>query len=207
MLQVFSAETTPETIISDAIRISMSIPIVFLPHNNFVKRSGGQGREAASDDLWVDGGLTNNYPVRLFDTTGIYNEHTLGFYFVSPEEKEFFEKKLKSHDMVCGGRREIKTGLDYARALLESVVDAQQRSTHVDSRDPERTVYINHLNISTLNFSLSVEEKQSLVNSGWEAVSTKFGLVEECRISIQDEVDAFVSPIEQEKMKEKCSIA
>ena len=53
--EVFSAEHTPRLCIADAIRISMSIPLFFA------------ARRSLRGDVYVDGGLIDNYPVKLFD--------------------------------------------------------------------------------------------------------------------------------------------
>jgi NTE family protein len=53
--EVFSVEHTPSTRIADAVRISMSIPLFFAAFKN------------ARKDVYVDGGVLNNYPVKLFD--------------------------------------------------------------------------------------------------------------------------------------------
>jgi NTE family protein len=53
--EVFSAEHTPRMCIADAVRISMSIPLFFA-----AKRS-------LRGDVYVDGGVLENYPIKLFD--------------------------------------------------------------------------------------------------------------------------------------------
>jgi len=53
--EVFSAEHTPEMHVMDAVRRSMSIPIYFAAVRD---RRG---------DVFVDGGVFDNYPIKLFD--------------------------------------------------------------------------------------------------------------------------------------------
>ncbi|HDO30326.1 MAG TPA: patatin, partial [Desulfobacteraceae bacterium] len=53
--EVFSAEHTPRICVADAVRISMSIPLFFA-----AKRS-------VRGDVYIDGGVLANYPVKLFD--------------------------------------------------------------------------------------------------------------------------------------------
>ena len=53
--EVKSAEHTPDMSVADAVRMSMSIPLFFAAKRN--KRK----------DVFVDGGVLNNYPVKLFD--------------------------------------------------------------------------------------------------------------------------------------------
>jgi predicted patatin/cPLA2 family phospholipase len=53
--EVFSAEHTPRMCVADAARISMSIPLFFAAIRN------------PRGDVYVDGGVTDNYPIKLFD--------------------------------------------------------------------------------------------------------------------------------------------
>jgi len=89
--QVFSAETTPDALIVDAIRISLAIPYVFYPHPLYVRRDGVRVVDHAHR-RYVDGGLLANFPVTIFDqrrfsvyapdptsSQPVFNEHTLGF--------------------------------------------------------------------------------------------------------------------------------
>lgn len=56
--EFFSAERHPEMVIADALRISMSMPFYFVPI-----RHGAN----TPKDLYVDGGVVLNYPVKIFD--------------------------------------------------------------------------------------------------------------------------------------------
>lgn len=51
----FSYEHTPTVRVADAVRISMSIPLFFAAVRNI------------RNDVYVDGGVLNNYPIKLFD--------------------------------------------------------------------------------------------------------------------------------------------
>ena len=53
--QVFSIEHSPEMAIADAVRMSMSLPVFFAAVRD------------ARKDVFVDGGVLINYPVKLFD--------------------------------------------------------------------------------------------------------------------------------------------
>jgi len=53
--EVYSYEDTPLMKVADAVRISMSIPLFFAA----IRKNEG--------DVCVDGGLINNYPIKLFD--------------------------------------------------------------------------------------------------------------------------------------------
>jgi len=53
--EVFSIEHTPRMRVVDAVRISMSIPLFFAAVRN------------VREDVYVDGGVFDNYPIKLFD--------------------------------------------------------------------------------------------------------------------------------------------
>ena len=175
--EVFSAEHTPRTCIADAVRISMSIPLFFA-----AKRS-------ARGDVYVDGGVLNNYPIKLFDrekyaepsslrntdyysrvnyeiaslarpmSKYIYNKETLGFRLDTKEEISVFRDHSEPQ------RENIDDFFSYSWALINTLLEAQQ-SAHLHSDDWARTVYIDTLGVKTTDFDLSDQKKQDLVDSG-----------------------------------------
>lgn len=188
---VFNYKDTPDSVISDAVRCSMSIPYVFIPHKNFVKKDvdGDLVRIEASEDLWIDGGITDNYPIWVFDKLlKAPYAATVGFYLVSSEEKREIEQRgpIPSHSP---DRREIKNILDYTKAVIETVISSQQTSAHKQGKDIERTVYIDHLGTNMMNFGMTIEEKNNLVRSGWDCACDRFGLgneyVGQCKLEIK----------------------
>jgi NTE family protein len=184
--EVFSYEHTPRMCVADAVRISMSIPLFFA-----AKRS-------PRGDCYVDGGVLDNYPVKLFDrkkyiespqqqrTTGyydeinadlaasdrpiseyVYNKQTLGFRLDTKEEISVFR------DQAEPPLHEIDNFFDYAWALIETFMDAQQ-SSHLHSDDWQRTIYIDTLGVKTTEFDLPDEKKLALVDSGRQGVKQYF---------------------------------
>jgi NTE family protein len=175
--EVFSAEHTPRVCVADAVRISMSIPLFFA-----AKRS-------MRGDVYVDGGLLDNYPIKLFDrkkyldtanfsepeyyakinarfkdaerpiTSYVYNKETLGFRLDKKEEIAVFR------DHAEPVHKEVDNFFEYTWALVNTVLEAQQNS-HLHSDDWARTVYIDTLGVGTTDFDLSDEKKQELVESG-----------------------------------------
>lgn len=175
--EVFSAEHTPRMCIADAVRISMSIPLFFA-----AKRS-------PRGDVYVDGGVLDNYPIKLFDrkkylkskhfrktqyyekvneslrgrtraiSEYVYNKETLGFRLDTKEEISVFR------DQAEPPHHAVEGFFDYAWALVETVLESQQ-SMHLHSDDWARTVYIDTLGVKTTEFSLSDEKKEALVASG-----------------------------------------
>ncbi|GAL22079.1 possible membrane protein [Vibrio maritimus] len=156
--EVFSAENTPNVCIADAVRISMSIPLFF------------SAKRSLRGDVYVDGGLLRNYPIKLFDYQHfiedtapvglrILNKETLGFRLDSKEDIDCFRDHKEPK------KREINDLFDYTAALINTVLEAQQ-SRHLNSEDWKRTVYIDTKGVNTTDFDLSDERKAMLVQSG-----------------------------------------
>lgn len=174
--EIFSYEHTPNMVVADAIRISMSIPLVFKPHQGVVKNQGD--KIEPTGQFYVDGGLNDNYPLWLFDNTKYsketsYNEEntnweTIGLRLDSSEEiKEYLSGKAspKPIDSFVG-----------FLALLGKALYYKQDSDHaLSSSDQERTIYIDTLNYSTLDFSLKYNESEKLRTSGRNAVDKYIG--------------------------------
>ncbi|CAG23338.1 patatin-like phospholipase family protein [Photobacterium profundum] len=175
--EVFSAEHTPKICVADAVRISMSIPLFF------------SAKRSIQGDVYVDGGVLDNYPIRLFDrlkyldsnnyvkpiyykninssiadikkpvSQYVYNKETLGFRLDTKAEISMFL------DHTEPPQTKIDSFFDYTWALVNTVIEAQQNS-HLHSDDWLRTVYINSLGIKTTDFDLSDDQKNELMLSG-----------------------------------------
>lgn len=182
--EVFSFEHTPRKCVADAVRISMSIPLFFA--------------SCRSDrgDIYVDGGLMDNYPIKLFDrqkyvhayskeplyyhehnnalqaakkdiSAYVYNMETLGFRLDSAKEIAVFR------DQAEAAHKDIEDFFDYAWCLVEAILNVQD-SAHLHSDDWQRTVYINTLGVKTTEFDLSEAKKQALLHSGRECTESYF---------------------------------
>ncbi len=175
--EVFSAEHTPRTCVADAVRISMSIPLFFA------------SKRSARGDVYVDGGLLDNYPVKLFDrkkyvdakksaetdyykrinaglkganravSRYVYNRETLGFRLDTREEISLFR------DHAEPPRKKIDDFFDYTKALINTVIQAQQ-NYHLHSDDWARTIFIDTLGVGTTDFDLTDVKKEALIQSG-----------------------------------------
>jgi NTE family protein len=180
--EVFSAERHASMKLTTAVRISMSIPLFFA-----AMRHGARG------DIYVDGGMQLNYPVKLFDreryidmenesgaarstsyynkgnasllldrpdrSPYVYNRQTLGLRLDAAEEIGLFR-----YDEPLAGKP-IKTFSDYARALVAALMNVQE-NTHLHSDDWQRTVYINTLDVGTVDFDITDARKQALIVEG-----------------------------------------
>ena len=174
--EVFSAEHTPRECIADAVRISMSIPLFFA------------ACKSMRGDVYVDGGVLNNFPIRIFDrrkyvkTLGeipsnyslqneklglkdgsereyVMNAETIGFRLDSKKEIGTFRDRAEPI------RREIDDFFSYAKALVFTMMESQQNQ-HLENEDWNRTIYIDVLDVGTTDFGISEERKTALIESG-----------------------------------------
>jgi len=181
--EVFSADHTPRWRVVDAVRVSMSIPLFF----SSVRDMRG--------DIRVDGGVLDNYPIRLFDRekyvsterhtrdVGVYaatnetkpetsspyayNMETLGFRLDSAREIAIFRDGAEPQ------HRTIDDLFDYAWALIQTIMNAQN-DRHLKSQDWHRTVYIDTLDVGTTDFDLPEKKKHALVEQGRIGTRTYF---------------------------------
>ena len=174
---VFSFKNTPQMSISDAVRISMSIPLIFTAVNLKEEKSD-------YEDIYVDGGLLNNYPIRLFDskeyveenyfipfhyhrinieentesTHHVCNKETLGFRLDPRDKIDVYMGKKEPR------RRKINSFLSYTYALINTIIEGQQ-DYHLNSFDWKRTIYIDTLGVKTMDFDIGEEKREELIES------------------------------------------
>ena len=176
--KIYSHVNTPDMEVAKAVRISMSIPGLFTVI-----------RKDEQDDVCVDGGLINNYPIKLFDRKEyapryrseteyykeynkilkkigqeekklwMYNMETLGFKLDSREEKALFCHYEKPKSI------KIKNIIQYGLRLGYTLYDIQS-NIHLHSDDWHRTVYIDTLDVGTLSFMIKKSKKKELADSG-----------------------------------------
>ena len=167
MPQVYSADDTPDVPVWLAVRVSMSIPLFF-------------ASVIRGEEVNVDGGVTWNYPIDLFDDkkyveqgkkafiiptytryddSHVFNKETLGFR-VDTEDEIRAEKE--------GWRRpplKIDDILDYSKALVGFMLDMANK-THIHKNDWHRTVFIDAGGVRTTEFDLSDGKVAMLIENG-----------------------------------------
>ncbi len=144
----FSFDKTPTTIVAEAIRASMSIPLFF--------QAWSFTNKIPNDHIYVDGGLTYNYPITAFDTDGS-NPKTIGFHF------GYTGQTPTNNDL------EYDHILKYVKATFGMLLDVQKIDFEKDPSEENRTININDFGISATNFNLTESEKDKLYNSGKSA--------------------------------------
>jgi NTE family protein len=177
MPMVYSAETTPNFPIWEATRISMSIPLFF-------------AAVAKSKQILVDGGVTWNYPLDLFDdkkfvdpadswkpkppnypTTydenHIYNKQTLGFRVDTQDEIRAEKESWKLPPA------KIDDFVDYLKVLVGYMGDMANKM-HLHDNDWHRTIAIDAAGVRSTQFDLSEDKVAMLVKNGRKAATDYF---------------------------------
>jgi NTE family protein len=180
--EVFSAERHPNMPLAEALRISMSIPLFFAAVRHGERR-----------DVYVDGGVQLNYPVKLFDRekyidmerepyaarrTEYYNRENAAFELARPGYSRYVYNRqtlgfrLDTRTVIGLYRygepirgKPIGTFTDYAKALLQALRNTQENQ-HLHGDDWQRTVYIDTLDVNTTDFDISPEKKEALLEQG-----------------------------------------
>lgn len=193
--EVFSAERHANMELATAVRISMSIPLFF-----------SAMRYGEREDVYVDGGVQLNYPIKLFDreryidmdneasaarSTSYYNKENARFQLIRPGSSPYVYNRqtlglrldtaeqigLYRYDEPLAGKP-VKSFTDYARSLMAALMNAQE-NTHLHGDDWQRTVYINTLDVGTVDFDLSDKKKQALIEEGISGTERYFDWFED----------------------------
>jgi NTE family protein len=181
---VFSAEHTPDTCVADAIRMSMSIPLLFA------------AKKDADHEVYADGGILDNYPIKLFDqekyvyqfanepeyykelnaelnlhdsgmSPYLFNKETLGFRLDSSKEIAMFCEEAQST------KHDIKDFLSFIKSIIAIYMESLQNQ-HLHNDDWHRTIFIDTLDVKTMDFHVNEEKKRALIQSGRECAEHYF---------------------------------
>lgn len=174
----FSKKITPDCIVAEAVRASMSIPFFF--------KSWQFSNKYPNDHIYVDGGVMFNYPLSFFDKPRFHgnqltlNKETIGL-FLEPKKiyETFEENPVKSEDLKPHltnkiGRKFIRMVkfrynmwiTSYIKYLFEALMNSQDIELFEESHLVSRTIFIDDLGISATKFNLTDEDKDNLVTSG-----------------------------------------
>ncbi len=182
--EVYSPEHSPRMRVVDAVRRSMSIPLFFTAIRD------------DRDDLFVDGGALNNYPVKLFDRLKyVANEdhaRRTDYYRAENRELKLGSQNRRSYvynketlgfrldseqeigvfrDGDVPQQKQIDNLMDYSFALINTLLNAQENQ-HLHTDDWHRTVYIDSLGVGTTDFDLTAQQKNALIRSGKQHTET-----------------------------------
>jgi NTE family protein len=184
--EIMSEEKTPDICIADAVRLSMSIPFFFA-----AKRS-------MRGDVYSDGGVLDNYPVKLFDRvkylsapeggreTDYYKtengrflkKHKGSSPYIYNKETLGFRLDTKEEiamfrDQAEPAHRKINDFFDFVYAVVKCYMDSQNNQ-HLHGDDWQRTIYIDTLGVGMTDFSIPKKTKEALLESGRKGVREYF---------------------------------
>ena len=172
-LIILSYKTYPKMRVKDAVRISMSIPLYFTPifmdsMGNLYKK---QNRENSLDIL-LDGGITGNFPIFIFDSIvqqndktekRIANPATIG---VRIDTKHQIENDNENKGLAAV---QINDFEDYISAFYIYVLENLNRTT-LTREDWQRTISVSSVGISPKIKRLKQGQKDKLIQSGQKGV-------------------------------------
>ncbi|MCI4670479.1 MAG: patatin-like phospholipase family protein [Bacteroidia bacterium] len=157
--QELSFRESPDTMLAEAARASMSIPMFF--------EAFQFSNSKPNDHIYVDGGMVLNFPLSIFDEKEFLpagqesgpNPESLGFYFIPepgspPTDNEFGYNHL----------------IKFVVNNFETILKAQIIDYHLDPTDVKRTVEVSDCSIKATDFDLSKDDKTKLVQAGKAAV-------------------------------------
>jgi len=166
MTEVFSASSRPDVPIYKAVRMSMSIPLFFeaYPFNG---------------DLYVDGGVSWNYPIDLFD--GVHKTPAIGAEpsgpAVQPATLGFCLGTKAENDAAREDWRlprvDITDFQGYAKALVSFILSSSTL-LHLDEAALARTIFIDDAGVAMTEFTLSKEMQDELIENGAAATRAWF---------------------------------
>lgn len=143
-LESFNYINTPEVSVIDALQASMCLPFIFQPVN-------------INGELYVDGGMKDNLPVSLTEN----GEKVLAIKLETSEDINI-QYSIKNYNF-------IQYVVDILNIAFSNVwPEIQHYSDYVDF------ITINIPYMSVINFNLSNEDIQTLVNCGYDSMVNKF---------------------------------
>jgi len=188
--EVFSAEHTPNVVIADAVRASISIPVFFTPvtiREKYQEDGKIKYRQYLNGVNFMDGGILDNYPMWIFDDIKycfdedfrcdlstnfhIQNPNTLGFRLLDGETIEKYTNPKFVSKTNPEEENQFKETFSYQIGLLlNAVANEAQENEHLKGGHYKRSVYVNNNGVSPIAFNLSDTERDGLVRSGKKAV-------------------------------------
>lgn len=145
-----------------AIRMSMSIPGFFCP----IIYDG---------NYHIDGGILNNYPIRVFDGS-VPDDEKAYRGDCQPNTRVIGFNIITDHDLsTCRGKqRDEITGWSTFLPLLVNVGMVDNIRKELNKADLARTISIITPDISPIRFNITDKEKDELIRIGMESVEKYF---------------------------------
>ena len=171
----FSEHQSPDCIVAEAVRASMSIPFFF--------KSWKFTNDIPNDHIYVDGGVTFNYPLSFFDHPRFNddpwtpNEETIGLFLEQQNVYEMFQNNPVTKEEHARHRRKFiarylnkfkyyQWFTTYIKHLYHTLMNSQNIGLFEESYLVRRTVFIDDLGIPATKFNLTTKEKNDLITAG-----------------------------------------
>jgi len=184
-MAIFSWLNTPGMQIKTAVHISGCIPLYYKPVAlDSLWNQVSVKKNKTNYELYVDGGMLNNYPINIFDTcvkSGdpfvcddvVYNQETLGLKLEREEQIQQFE-----HGLTDVALYNISSLNNYLMALNNLLQEALGRKNPQLQNEKGRTIYISYGNLFGKPRRVSVKEKTFLFENGVKAAQKFFSAKE-----------------------------
>ncbi len=129
---VFCYENTPHMEVAEAVRISMSVPLLF----EAIENSNIEMRPDNLSNIFSDGGVMYKYPITLFDSEDLPSD-TLGGMFISELPPQ-----------------PINNLVDFISNVLACSSKIQEQLYLANAEDLLRSIRINTKEVSAMNFNI-----------------------------------------------------
>lgn len=168
-----NSNKTPNMKIWEAVRCSMSIPLIFKAYRQ-------------NENVIVDGGVTWNYPINIFDNIEfieneinaeyveynkdegyVFNHETLGFRLDTRVEINYNQRNWELPPV------KITNLLGHSKAIFTFLFETVNRR-HIHNNDWNRTVFIETGDVKTTDFELSKDKIKMLIDNGKKGVKEYF---------------------------------
>ncbi|MEX2247062.1 MAG: patatin-like phospholipase family protein [Dehalococcoidia bacterium] len=155
--------------VAEAVRMSMSIPFVFAPYQMHLNGEGEddpatQGPKGRMVEI-VDGGVSSNFPIWIFDRTDGLPPTRPTFGFLLDESR-------KPSGTRASGVPRIWTVAALARHVIHSGIGAMDK--RLSAHNKYRTARLRTLGVETTDFGLDVPRQKELYTSGYEDATLFF---------------------------------
>ena len=159
-----------DVIISDAVRLSMSIPGVFKPHIIHIK-SNGERIPAPQFGSFLDGGMLYNFPIETFDQKQFLTREELGKEAQCPKynKRTIGLSLYSSLDNVPIHPNNITNIGQLLLGVCNLYINAEEKIRQLNPYNTSRVIEIDVKDIGTLSFDMSDTKKAELLNSGKRA--------------------------------------
>jgi len=161
--------------VAEAVRLSMTIPLFFVPGT--LNRATPLGKPEISTSTIVDGGILSNFPLWIYDAPPNQRPKcpTFGFQLTEhgvSEVEEDINCKPPEKENSADDTSEFKGAFDVLGGVLETMMVGRDRR-HLRLNDQGRVLSIYTLGVPTTDFNLSPEKKGCLYAQGYR-VARKF---------------------------------